>query len=54
MTYHNVDENNWFFQELFQINDKILLKRCLRCDQFLVADKHKAVHNIMMMVRLSH
>ena len=47
MTYHNVDENNWFFQKLFQINDKILLKRCLRCDQFLVADKHKAVHNFL-------
>ena len=47
MTYHNVDENNWFFQKLFQINDKILLKCCLRCDQFLVADKHKAVHNFL-------
>ena len=47
VTYHNVDENNWFFQKLFQIKDKSLLKRRLRCDEFLVTDKHKAVHNFL-------
>ena len=57
VTYHNVDENNWFFQKLFQIKDKTLLKRCLRCDKFLVTEKQKAVHNflnIMKTVRLFH
>ena len=47
LTYHNVDENNWFFQKLFQIKDKSLLKRCLRCDKFLVTEKQKAVHNFL-------
>ena len=39
VTYHNVDENNWFFQNLFPIKDKSLLKRCLRCDKLLVTEK---------------
>ena len=47
VTYHNIDENNWFFQNLFQIKDKSLLKRCLRCDKFLVTEKQKAVHNFL-------
>ena len=47
VTYHNVDENNWFFQKLFQIKDKILFKRCWRCDKFLVTEKQKAVHNFL-------
>ena len=34
--YHNVDENNWFFEKLFQIKNNTVLKRCVRCD-----DKHK-------------
>ena len=42
--YHNVDENNWFFQKLFQIKNKTVLKRCVRCDEFLTTDKHKSVH----------
>ena len=47
VTYHNVDENNSFSQKLFQIKDKGLLKHCLRCDEFLVTDKHKAVNNFV-------
>ena len=47
VTYHNVDENNWFFQKLFQIKDKTLLKRCLRCDKFLVTEKQKAVQKFL-------
>ena len=45
--YHNVDENNWFFQKLFQIPNKSILKRCIRCDEFLTTDKHKSVHNFL-------
>ena len=47
ISYHNVDENNCFFQTLFQIKDKSVLKRCFICDEFLVTDKHKAVHNFL-------
>ena len=47
VTYHNVDENNWFFQKLFQIKDKRLLKRCLRCDKFLETEKQKTVHSFV-------
>ena len=46
MTCHNVDKN-WFFQKLFQIKDKSLLKRCLRCDKFLATEKQKTVHNFL-------
>ena len=47
VTYHNVHKNNWFFQKLFQIKDKSLLKRCLGCDKFLVTEKQKTVHNFL-------
>ena len=47
VTYHNIDENNWFFQKLFQIRDKAVLRQCIRCDEFLTTDKHKAVHNFL-------
>ena len=35
LSYHNIDENNWFFQKLFQSNNKAFLKNCIRCNQFL-------------------
>ena len=44
---HNIDENNWFFQKLFQIRDTAVLRQCIRCDEFLTTDKHKAVHNFL-------
>ena len=47
VTYHHVDKNNCFFQKLFQIRNKSVLKHCLRCDEFLVTDKQKAVHNFL-------
>ena len=45
--YHNVDENNLFFQKLFQIKNKTVLKRCVRGEEFLTTDKHKLVHNFL-------
>ena len=42
--YRKVDQNNWFFQKLFQIKNKTVLKRCVRCEEFLTTDKHKSVH----------
>ena len=47
VTCYNIDENNWFFQKLFQIRDKTVLRQCVRCDEFLTTDKHKAVHNFL-------
>ena len=48
ISYHNVDENNCFFQKLFQIkNNKSILKQCVRCSEFLTTEKHKSIHNFL-------
>ena len=48
ISYHNVDENNCFFQKLFQIkNNKSILKQCARCNEFLTTDKDKSIHNFL-------
>ena len=47
MFYHNIDENNWFFQKLFQAKNKSLLTSCVRCNEFLTTEKHKAVHDFL-------
>ena len=31
VSYHNVHENNWFFQKLFQVKNKSVLKNCVMC-----------------------
>ena len=46
--YHNVDDNNCFFQKLFQIkNNKSILKLCVRYSEFLTTEKHKSIHNFL-------
>ena len=47
ISYHNVDENNWFFQKLFQIKNKSVLKQCVRCKEFVTTEKHKNIHNFL-------
>ena len=47
ISYHNVDENDWFFQKLFQLKNKTILKQCIRCNEFLTTDKHESVHNFL-------
>ena len=47
ISYHNVDENNWFFQKLFQIKNKSLSKHCVRCNEFLTTEKHKSIQNFL-------
>ena len=47
LSYHNIDENNWFFQKLFQTKNKVLLKNCVRCSEFLTTEKHKATHEFL-------
>lgn len=39
--YHNVDQENWFFQKLFQPKKKTVFKQCLRCNDFLTIGDHK-------------
>ena len=45
LSYHNIDENNCFFQRLFQTKNKSLLTNCVRSNEFLMTEKHKAIHD---------
>ena len=45
ISYHNVDENNWFFKKLFQNKNKSILKQCVGCKEFLGTEKDKNIHN---------
>ena len=47
LSYHNIDENNRFFQKLFQSKNKSLLTNCVRCNGFLTTEKHKVVHDFL-------
>ena len=47
LSYRNIDENNWFLQKLFQTKNKSLLKNCVRCNEFLTTEKHKAIHDFL-------
>ena len=47
LTYHNVDQNNWFFKKLFVTNNKTFLKKCIRCDEFVTTKKEKAKHDFI-------
>ena len=47
LSYHNIVKNNWFFQTLFQSNNKAFLKNCIRCNQFLATQKEKPVHDFL-------
>ena len=49
ITFHKVDQENYFFQKLFkqqQINE-IICQKCLRCDDFLTPKFHKNIHNFL-------
>ena len=47
LTYHNIDQNNWFFKKLFVTNNRAFLRNCVRCDQFLTTNKEKATHGLV-------
>ena len=47
LSYHNIDENNWFFQKLLQSDNKRFLKNCIRCNQFLATRKEKAIQDFL-------
>ena len=46
-SYHNIDVNNCFFQKLFQVNNKTLLRNCVRCSEFLTSEKHKPTQDFL-------
>ena len=47
LTYHNVDQNNWFFKKLFVTDNRAFLRNCIRCYQFLTTKKEKAAHDFI-------
>ena len=47
LIYHNVDKNNCFFKKLFVKDNKSFLKKCIRCDEFIMTKKEKAVHDFL-------
>ena len=47
LSYHNIDQNNWFFEKLFQSDNKVFFKNCIRCNQFLATRKEKAIHDFL-------
>ena len=47
LSYHNIDEDNWLFRKLIQAKNKSLLTNCVRCNEFLTTEKHKAVYDFL-------
>ena len=47
LTYHNVDQNNWFFKKVFMKDNKAFLRNCIRCGEFLITKKEKAAHDFI-------
>ena len=47
LTYHNVDQNNWFFKKLFMKDNKAFLRNCIRCGEFLITKKEKVAHDFI-------
>ena len=44
VSFHNIDQLNWFFKKLFNLKNSKILQKCFRCDQFIVDKKFKADH----------
>ena len=42
LNYHHIDSKHWFFQKLFQSDNRPFLKKCLRCKQFITNHEQKA------------
>ena len=47
LNYHHIDSKNWFFQKLFQSDNRPFLKNCLRCKQFITTREQKAKHDFL-------
>ena len=48
ISFHKIDESNWFFKNLFNVkkNSKIL-KKCLRCEDFIYDKQAKIEHDFL-------
>ena len=48
ISFHKIDESNWFFKNLFNVkkNSKIL-KKCLRCEDFIYDKQAKVEHDFL-------
>ena len=44
-SFHKIDKSNWFFKNLFNIKNSKMLKKCLRCEDFIYDKKAKAEHD---------
>ena len=47
VSFHNIDETNWFFKKLFNLKNSKILRKCLRCDEFILDKKSKADHDFL-------
>ena len=48
VSYHRVDVNNRFYQKLFQqTNNSTILRKCLRCNDFITTRHHKIKHDFL-------
>ena len=48
ISYHNIDENNYFFKCLLQnVQNKSHLKKCIHCNDFILTKKQKTEHDFL-------
>ena len=47
ISFHKIDESNWFFKNLFNIKNSKIKKKCLRCEYFIYDKKAKAEHDFL-------
>ena len=47
ISFHKIDESNWFFKKLFNTKNSKILKKCLRCEDFIYDTKAKAEHDFL-------
>ena len=46
--FHNVDRNNHFFVNLFEMQNNVVHgKKCLKCNEFLPSSRFKVNHNFL-------
>ena len=49
LEYHNVDQNNYFFVNLFKNQNSVFNgKKCLRCNEFLPSSLFKVYHDFLV------
>ena len=47
ISFHKIDESNWFFKNLFGFENSKILKKCLRCNYFIYDKKAKVEHDFL-------